>query len=196
MKIFSELKKATGLLSKYEGQWAIAGGIAASIYRSKPRFTDDIDFALIDGENGTAAEIAEEVILKLGYQVYKGFVPHPLKNNQQILGLLCARTSEHEKFVGLDFLLPEQFWIKDAVELAQSNKIDYGFADLATVTPEHLILAKISAVQSNPQRYQDLDDITEILKSVDVDVAIINQMAESYGLTIKKEVSVLLANDS
>ena len=48
MKIFDELVRAGKLLSEYPGQWAVCGGVAASIYRSRARFTDDIDFALID----------------------------------------------------------------------------------------------------------------------------------------------------
>ena len=76
MKLYDELKRAGTLLLEYPGQWAICGGIAASIYRSHPRYTDDIDFAVIDSETISAKDLACKIINQLGYKEYLGFIPN------------------------------------------------------------------------------------------------------------------------
>ena len=184
MKLFDELKRATELLHQHRGQWALCGGVAASIYRNKPRFTDDIDFALIDSEKYPAETLATEVIKKLGYKEYIGFVPDPKIDGQQLRGLICARGTNDERFVGFDFLLPVQFWVTEAVTVAQSNLIDFGFAKLPTITPESLILAKLVAATSSPNRYQDLDDIKEIAASVAIDIDYLKAQIAKHGIQI------------
>lgn len=118
MKILDELERSVRFLEEFEGQWAICGGVAASIYRTRPRFTDDIDFVLIDDQNESAEGIASRVIQSLGYQEYRGYIPDPT-TGKLVLSLLCARTRENERFIGIDFLLPKQPWIPLAVQLAQ-----------------------------------------------------------------------------
>ena len=187
MKLFDELIRVTKLLSAFPGQWAICGGVAASIYRKRARFTDDIDIALIDSAGISAKNLASKIINELGYKEYQGFVPDTAKNNQQVLGLICARGIENEKFVGLDFLLPVQFWVQSAVEIAQANLIDYGFASLPTITPENLIIAKLIAVTGTPDRYQDLDDIKEIINSVSINRDYIKDQIKYHNLSIADE---------
>jgi len=191
VKIFAELKRTTKLLNEYQGQWALCGGVAASIYREKARFTDDIDFALVDSPNTSAVKLASKIIGQLGYKEYKGFVPDA-KNGQQILGLVCARDEEDKRFAGLDFLLPVQAWVQDAVEIAQNNLISYGFAELPTITPECLILAKLTALISNPERYQDLDDITEILKTCSTDQEYLAQKIKEYNLVLTPKLASMI----
>ena len=169
MRLLLELKRTCAILENYPGQWAICGGIAASLYREKPRFTDDIDFAVVDSAIISGKDLAMKVISELGFKEYFGFIPGLIDKSDQILGLVCARDIGDERFLGIDFLLPVQFWIKDGVKYAQSNLIDYGFAKLPTVTPESLVLAKLLALHSNPERLQDLDDIQELIKSSNLD---------------------------
>ena len=196
MKLFNELIRATKILANYKGQWAICGGVAASIYRSKPRFTNDIDFALIDSPQISAEQLASKVIKELGLKEYKGFIPNPLNSHEQILGLVASRGENDQSFVGFDFLLPIQFWVENAVKLAQSNQIDYGFDMLPTITPECLVLAKVVAVNSNPERYQDLDDIKEILASNKIDLPYLKQQILNCGILINGELlSKIFKND-
>ena len=169
MRIFEQLKRVTHLLQQYPGQWAVCGGVAASIYRTAPRFTNDIDVALVDSQRISAFDLASQVMQALGYQPMRGFIPDIRDGERQILGLIAGREGNDPRFVGIDLLLPVQFWIPKAVELAQRNVIDYGFASLPTITPESLLIAKITAVRSSPSRYQDLDDITDILGSLQID---------------------------
>lgn len=189
MRLFSELKRAAQILSRYPSQWAICGGVAASLYRESARFTDDIDFAVVDSEALTALDLARKVIGELGYKEYKGFIPD--ENNQQIFGLLCARDSADDRFVGLDFLLPAQCWVSDAVNYAQANIIDYGFDKLPTITPESLIVSKIIALNSNPERLQDIDDINEIVRVARLDMKFIQNQLQSYRIKIPPAVAKL-----
>lgn len=193
MGIFSELKRVIRFLNNYPGQWAICGGVAASIYRERPRFTDDIDFALVDSNSLSARELALKVISDLGYRDYQGFIPDPLRKGKQINALICARSTDNTKFEGFDFLLPTQPWIDHAVLLAQSNKIDFGFAELPTVTPEYLILAKLIALNSNAERHQDIDDIKEIIKSNPIDYSFIREQINNSGIVFEPSILALIA---
>lgn len=192
MKLFSELQRVTKLLEEFPGQWAICGGIAASIYRSKARYTDDIDFALIDSTTISATSLAEKVIKELGYKEHIGFVPDPLNPGKQLQALLCAIDNDTEKFRGFDFLLPSQTWVTDAVKLAQKNLVDFGFAKIPTVTQESLIFAKLIALNSTPERYQDLDDIKDILKSNAIDLRFLNDLVTSSPIAFNDQVLGLL----
>lgn len=132
------------------------------------------------------------MIADLGYAEYLGFVPDILNENKQVLGLCCARRSLDKTFVGIDFLLPVQFWVNDAVKAAQENLIDFGFAKLPTITPEHLIVAKCAAAISNPERFQDLDDLKEISGSVHLDLEFIDRALQSYGIVLTPELKKLV----
>lgn len=169
MRILDQLKRVTELLRPYHGQWAICGGVAASIYRNTPRFTDDIDIALVDSPEIAAVDLGLQIMQSLGYEPLKGFVPDVMNHKQQMFGLIAGREGNDQRFIGIDLLLPVQFWVQQAVALAQKNMIDFGFARLPTITPESLVIAKIVALSGAPERYQDLDDISEIVRSLQVD---------------------------
>ncbi|MDC0358458.1 nucleotidyl transferase AbiEii/AbiGii toxin family protein [Oligoflexia bacterium] len=172
MKIFSQLKLLSKHLETFEGSWALCDGVVASIYRKSPRFTNDIDIALVDQGDLPARQIAERVLCEMGYEPMVGFVPHPAGGSDQCHGLICCRINEPESFVGIDFLLPVFPWIPKAVLRAQANQVDYGFARLPTITVEDLILAKINALASPQERIQDLDDVQSILserREIDAD---------------------------
>ena len=194
MRLFTELKRVTELLENYPNQWAICGGVAASIYRASARYTDDIDFALIDSDSITAKELATKIIKELGYQEYQGFVPDPENESKQLNALVCARGMNDDRFKGIDFLLPVQYWVEKAVNLAQSNLIDYGFAVLPTITPESLIFSKFIALNSNAERYKDLDDIQEIIKSNQINLEFLQLEITNCPIKFKPEIIKLLEN--
>lgn len=194
MKILRELKRVVALLQPYRGQWALCGGIAASIYRSHPRFTDDIDFVLVDGENQSAEDLALSIVCELGYEPYRGYFPD-IANGELTLGLICARDSTFAHFVGVDFLLPKQPWIPRAVELAQENAIDFGFSVVPTITPECLILAKMVAVNKSPERRQDLDDIIQLLHDVQIDRSFVCREIKSYSIDVSQELLDLVSDE-
>lgn len=162
MKIFSELKRLVEGLQGYEGTWALCGGVVASIYRQTPRFTADIGVAIIDCADQSAEDMASAVIKKMGYKPIVGFVPNFSGRSGQQKALICGRSEQSERFVGVDFLLPVFPWVSKGVQRAQENKVDYGFARLPTITVEDLLLAKILAINEG-ERLQDLDDARSIL---------------------------------
>ncbi len=188
MKIFHELRRAVEILNDYPGNWALCGGVAASIYRKNPRFTNDIDFALIDSEKISAKSLAVTVSEKLGYKAQIGFFEEPT-TNKLVNGLICARLDGNDDlFVGLDFLLPVQNWIEPAVKLAQNNRIDFGFALLPTITPECLIIAKFNALCANPERFQDLDDLKNIANDIDLNYDYLKNEIKKLGMEVPPEI--------
>lgn len=162
MKLFSELKRVASSMSAYPGAWALCGGVVASIYRQSPRFTADVDIAVVAWGGQTPEEIASQVLLSLGYQPIAGFIPNLSSGPDEPHALICGRAEGDDRFIGIDFLLPTFTWVPAAVARAQQNMVDYGFSKLPTVTVEDLLIAKLQALP-NSERTQDLDDIRSIL---------------------------------
>lgn len=185
MQIFSELQRLAKHLDRWPGSWALCGGVVASIYRDTPRFTGDIDVALIDLGSTAATQIATTILSEMGYPPVLGFIPDPLGGGEQRNALLCGRGTNNERFVGVDFLLPIFPWVPKAVERAQSNLIDYGFQSLPTVTPEDLFLAKLNAIQTSASRPQDIDDLQSMMRAnLHIDYAYISREARCMGFAL------------
>jgi hypothetical protein len=139
-----------------------------------------------------AEELAKEVIGNLGYQAIIGFVPNPDRPVQQLKALICCRSNLDDRFVGFDFLLPVLSWVPRAVQVAQANKLDYGFALVPTITPEDLVLAKLQALQSPNSRPYDLDDITEIANCQQLNLEYLLPQAKALHITIAASTLSLL----
>ena len=61
----SLLGKASETFSKYEIDFALAGGLIADVYRGEPRTTDDLDFVVaLDNKD---LDKAKNIIADLGY---------------------------------------------------------------------------------------------------------------------------------
>lgn len=193
MKLFQFLKQTCALLSPADGTWMVCGGVAASLYRDVPRFTGDIDFAIIDGPTITAQDRATSVLRKLGYIPKIGWVTD---QNGKLINkptLVIGREAIEGSFVGIDFLLPSLPWVDLAVKRASSNLLDYGFAMVPTITAEDLIIAKLFAVQGTPGRKFDLDDIETILRaSKKIDKLFIKENIVKFGLTPPEDILKLI----
>jgi hypothetical protein len=176
-----------------KGSWALCGGVLAAVYRETPRFTGDIDIAIIDSVGLTAEEAATEILREMGFSPVSGFVPNPAGGSKQTKALICGRGTNSERFVGIDFLLPIFPWVQTAVERAQTNLIDYGFASIPALTAEDLILAKINALQLPEQRAIDIDDILSILQSkLPIDRTYIRRGARLMSFNIPDWLDLLL----
>ena len=106
--------------------------------------------------------------------------------------MVCVRISGQERFEGFDFLLPTQFWVDEAVKHAQTNMVSYGFDKLPTITPESLIFAKLISLNNNPERYQDMDDISHILKEQIIHQELIDDYITASQINFREGVLDLL----
>ncbi len=159
------LEHAYKALSKYSGNYAIAGGLAASFYRVQPRLTNDVDIALAVGTYEESKRVAIDVIESLGYNAGLGWIYTGQKRRIEPSPMIIGRKNQNDLEETIDFLLPAFPWVEKAVSRAQHHQIDFGFAKLPTVTPEDLLLAKALALEIEPTRFQDLDDIKSILSA-------------------------------
>lgn len=154
-------------LKEYHGCYAVAGGLAASFYRAQPRLTNDADIAFCVGTADASKETAKALLERIGLIPAMGWIASQDKMKDPI-ALVIGRTSkegEDELESTVDILLPVFPWVEKAIERAQSNMIDFGFAKLPTATPEDLIIAKAFALSIEKNRFTDMDDIQSILKT-------------------------------
>jgi hypothetical protein len=130
--------------------------------------TRDVDFALLTEPASAARVSAEKIIQSLGLAPVAGFIPLSKKERRD--NVVCMVSSAPDRATGrgfVDILLPELPWVSEAVTRAQYNRLNLGFAKVPVITPEDLIIAKCYALQNEPDRFQDLDDIKEILLAVE-----------------------------
>jgi hypothetical protein len=185
------LKRSVAALEKLPCRFCLIGGHAASLYRAQERFTDDVDFALVASPKNSSRAVAESVIKNLGIKPMVGVIP--LGKNERARPTVCMITSEPaaKDLSGIvDILLPEVPWVPEAVERAQSNIIDLGFAGVPVITPEDLILAKCLSLANAPDRFQDLDDLKHLFKDVkDLDIDYIRRRLGELSLVIPEIVA-------
>lgn len=183
------LKKMVQALEESGCPYCLVGGHAASIYRTQERLTRDIDFAVASKTPQAAKLAAEKALSRAGFKPAAGFIP--LKDGEESRREVCLVTSipkRNELHGEVDILLPELPWVRDAVERAQSNLIDLGFAKVPVITPEDLIVAKCYALRNNPDRFQDLDDIKGILLAeVKLDLNYLDAKLSEHTLSIPKQ---------
>lgn len=191
MKLFQDLKRVISHLEKFPGCWGICGGIAAAIYRDTPRFTGDIDFMISHFGEYSAEEIAHGVIQSMGFKPIAGWVTDEKGKVIESQALVIGRVDNNEKYVGIDFLLPVLPWIQEAVERAQLNLLDYGFARIPTITVEDIFISKLFAYQGTPTRHNDLDDVQSILRtSPDLDRQYLLDRLKKYQIVIPDSVAI------
>lgn len=182
------LKKTAAALSKLPCRFCLIGGHAASLYRAQERFTRDVDFAVVATEKGRSRAVAESAIKALGMKPVAGFIPHRQeKPSRSTVCMVTSQPAAGELTGMVDILLPEISWVVEAVERAQHNKMDLGFAMVPVITPEDLIIAKCQSVANVPDRFQDLDDLKQLFKDVeDLDIDYIRRRLQELSLVIPK----------
>ena len=163
-----QLRAGVALLQKHKLSFAVAGGMAASIYREEERLTKDIDF-IIDG-SGDLVQLSKEMISELGLRTLavrkadlEGGPLFAIKKKNTAVMLLIGRDPD-KKAPGVDFLLPINNWVPRALERAKHNMLDWGFERLPTLTAEDVIVAKLISSKSK-NREQDILDLRSIFRS-------------------------------
>jgi hypothetical protein len=127
----------------------------------KPRLTQEVDIALVAEDPVASRERAEAVLRALGHEIALGWIASSRVGDP--VALVIGRPPRESSGTTVDFLLPSLPWVEPAVERAQDDLIDFGFARVPTVTPEDIIVAKTFALTIEPRRFQDMDDTRSIL---------------------------------
>ena len=110
----------------------------------------------------------------------------PLKHALPPVQIVVGRMPRAPIALGLDLILPEMPWVKDAVEHAQGNLTDFGIGQsIPALTREDLIISKLHSYQDKKTRYKDLDDLKEIFSSgTDLDLDYLTSKMEELKLSI------------
>ena len=149
-------------------RYALAGGLAAAVYRDEDRVTKDVDF-IIGGE-GDVLEAGERIVHELGLRSHiarlADFEGGPLfaikKQNTPEVAILGRDPEKRDP--GIDFLLPSNKWAPRALERSQHNRLNFGFALVPTLTVEDVIVAKLIASHRS-EREQDILDLRSIFRA-------------------------------
>ena len=179
-------------------QFALAGGMIASLYRTEERLTQDLDF-LIFAEPNTLA-VAQNIIKHFGLQPniitkaeLEGGPLFAIKRKSTAPYMVVGRSNAAEMKIGLDFILPTMPWFAQALERSAYNVIDFGFAKIPCLTVEDVIIAKIYAVNNSPMRFKDLDDLQSIFKAAhDLDFAYLVGELQKYDLKVSSNLKKIL----
>lgn len=181
----SELFKATvEELQRLQCKFAVAGGLAASLYREQSRTTFDADFLFL--ANGLEVKKGRELLEKLNLGVGEVKLhqltrsPQMNKKSKETFILVGRKGKENP---GVDLLLPPFPWFEKAINRAEANKFDFGFGKIPTVTPEDMILTKLYA-----NRPKDVDDIISIFESgKELDLTYLAGEISRMQLTLPKD---------
>lgn len=145
-----------------------------------------MDFALIGSLKARSRDVAESAIRALGMKPMLGamLVGKGERERSSIL-MITSEPRDGEVAGILDILFPDVPWVQEAVERAQSNLIDLGFAMVPVITPEDLIVAKCLSVRNVPDQFQDLDDLKQLFTDVkDLDFDYLRRRLHELSLTI------------
>jgi len=109
-----------------------------------------------------------------------------LKKNTPVY-IVCGRSEELNKKIGVDFLLSSMPWSKNALNRAQFNLIDFGCGEIPCITIEDLILSKLYSLKNQSTRFMDLDDLRSIFESKNIiDWAYVKDQVIELKLTFPK----------
>lgn len=180
-------------LERFKGQYAVAGGLAASLYRERPRLTNDIDIALDTGGSDKSKSAAMSLLKELQLKPSLGWIAGGSAALGSPIALVIGHAEGDEYGASIDFLLPAFPWLAPALSRAQENMIDFGFAVLPTLTPEDLIIAKAFALSLEPNRFQDLDDLQSIFSNEqDLDRLFLVRELERLKLSLPTQLASIL----
>lgn len=117
------------------------------------------------------------------------FTPDEKKRKRSAVCMVTSEPAPGELTGLVGILLPELPWLVSAVDRAQHNKIDLGFGKIPVITPEDLIISKSYALENSPDRFQDLDDLKQILENrEDLDFDYLREAMSEIGVEIPKPV--------
>ncbi|HMO18816.1 MAG TPA: nucleotidyl transferase AbiEii/AbiGii toxin family protein [Oligoflexia bacterium] len=179
------LKKVIGQLEDRKVDYILCGGIAASLYRDKPRLTNDVDLAIFYKNYDDSKAIAKEIIESIGARASLGWIPQLKEKYIKTMALVIGQFDSENYDATVDIILPNLPWVEKAISNGKNHVIDYGFAGIPVITVDDLIIAKIFALNVEPNRFQDLDDLKSIfLSSVELNLPYIKSAMVNYEINV------------
>jgi hypothetical protein len=186
------LKSLIKLLQREQIRFALAGGLAASLYREEERFTKDIDLVtdVDEGQLKILREILNELKLTPHFVRKAELDGGPLfaiKRKSSPIALVAGRDKQKD-IPGVDFLLRSNLWVPLALERAQSNVIDWGIAKIPSLAVEDMIVCKLIS-SHHSEREQDIIDLRGIFRATkDCDLIYIISRMKELSITVAKSV--------
>ena len=192
MSLESLFRDAVNALRERNVLFAVAGGMAANLYRIESRLTMDVDFVIMIESHAmqVAISVLESIGLEAGVAREADLAGGPMfairRGNTKpcmVIGRRPANTAGE----GIDIILPSVPWAKDATRRAQDNLVDYGFGPIPVLTVEDIILSKLYALSSSKLRAKDLDDLQSIYElKADIDSAYLSGQMRKFKIMIPK----------
>ena len=167
MSIEQFFKAAVRELDRRNLSFAVAGGLAADLYRTDPRLTMDVDLAILTA--GTGVQAATDVIESLGLRAgivraadLAGGPLFAIRRRSSEPRMVVGRPENPSIPGGVDILLPSFPWATEAVRRAQANRVNFGFGPVPALTLEDVVLSKLHCLMATPIRAKDLDDLQSV----------------------------------
>ncbi|MDT5028225.1 MAG: hypothetical protein QOE61_4651 [Micromonosporaceae bacterium] len=164
-RLEAALRRAAGDLDKSTRPWALVGGFAVSA-RSEPRFTNDVDMAVMVDDDRAAEELVRSLVAN-GYALFSS-VEH---DNGRLATARMAREFDGVDVV-VDLLFASSGIEAEVAQAAELLEIAPGLP-LPVATIGHLIALKVLA-RDDVTRPQDLADLRALLAAAsaeDLDLA-------------------------
>jgi predicted nucleotidyltransferase len=164
-RLEAALRRAAGDLDKSTCPWALVGGFAVSA-RSEPRFTNDVDMAVMVDDDRAAEELVRSLVTD-GYALFSS-VEH---DNGRLATARMAREFDGVDVV-VDLLFASSGIEAEVAQAAELLEIAPGLS-LPVATIGHLIALKVLA-RDDVTRPQDLADLRALLAAAsaeDLDLA-------------------------
>lgn len=190
MNLTEFFKEVVKTLRANNADYALAGGMVASLYRQNARMTNDLDFLIFCGEK--TREVASLIIKQFGLEPHiirkadlEGGPMFAIKRRKTTPYIVAGRAKKNEKKIGLDFILPEMPWFETAIKRAGFNEIDFGFGAVPCLTKEDVIISKLYSLQNDRRRFGDLDDLKSIFQAgLDIDISYIGGRMQKLQLSV------------
>lgn len=192
MSLESLFKDAVNILRERNILFAVAGGMAANLYRAELRLTMDVDFAIITESHAVqvAVSLLESIGLESGIAREADLAGGPMfaiRRGSTKPCMVIGRHPGNTAGEGVDIILPAVTWTEDAVRRAQDNLVDYGFGSIPVLTLEDVILSKLYALSSTKLRAKDLDDLQSIYEfKSKIDSAYLSGQMRKFNIRVPK----------
>jgi hypothetical protein len=157
-RLLAVLRRIAATFSELDVSWALVGGLAVSV-RAEPRFTRDIDLAVLVADDAAADRLVRELSAR-GFRLILS-LEHAVLQRLATVRLL-APGEPHEGIV-VDLLFASS-GIEDEI-CRDADRLDVvPGLDLPVAQAGHLVAAKILA--SSPDRPQDAVDLQVLIRDL------------------------------